>query len=284
VARASRALALALALMFALALACIPASAQTPSPVAEWQYSVGIPLQKVFEPEIPEWQVRLGGGAIMRPMYDGASRYHMLAGPSIDIRYRDLLFLSTGEGLGINLISSQHWRAGVALSYDLGRRSADDLDHLHGLPNINPAPEAKLFADYVVSKEFPLVIRVNVRRTLATDDGWTGDIGAYLPLPGSSETFFWFAGPTVSFADSRYMGRRFGISAEQSVSSGHPQYNPGGGIKSVGAGLSTVFYFSKHWFGTADVALSRLLGPAADSPLASSPLSVSVDASLNYEF
>jgi len=275
---------LAQALMFALALACIPASAQTPSPVAEWQYSVGIPLQKMFEPEIPEWQVRLGGGAIMRPMYDGASSYHMLAGPSIDIRYRDLLFLSTGEGLGINLISTQHWRAGVALSYDLGRRSADDLDHLHGLPNINPAPEAKLFADYVVSKEFPLVIRVNVRRTLAADDGWTGDIGAYLPLPGSSETFFWFAGPTVSFADSRYMGRRFGISAEQSASSGHPQYSPGGGIKSAGAGLSTVFYFSKHWFGTADVALSRLLGPAAGSPLASSPLSVSVDASVNYEF
>ncbi|WP_084085511.1 MipA/OmpV family protein [Cupriavidus sp. USMAA2-4] len=265
-------------------LAACAAHAQTPSPLAEWQYSAGVPLEKMFEPETAQWGIRLGAGAIMRPMYDGASRYHMLAGPSIDIRYRDLLFLSTGEGLGINLVSTPHWRAGIALSYDLGRRSEDDPGHLHGLPNLNPAPEAKLFAEYVVSKSFPLVLRVDARRTLAPDDGWTADIGAYLPLPGSSETFYWFAGPTVTLADSRYMARRFGIDAAQAASSGYAPYSPGGGIKSAGFGVSTVYYLNKHWFATADVALSRLLGAAANSPLAANPLGLAIDASLNYEF
>ncbi|MDC6128235.1 hypothetical protein PPH41_09675, partial [Burkholderia gladioli] len=73
--------------------------------------------------------------------------------------YRDLFFLSTGEGLGVNFLRGQNWRATLSVGYDLGRRSADDLGDLHGLDNINPAAKIKLSADYVLSKRFPLVLR-----------------------------------------------------------------------------------------------------------------------------
>jgi len=36
------------------------ASAQTPSPLGEWQYSAGVPLQKLFNPTVPTWQVSVG--------------------------------------------------------------------------------------------------------------------------------------------------------------------------------------------------------------------------------
>ncbi|WP_438501127.1 hypothetical protein, partial [Listeria monocytogenes] len=36
------------------------ASAQTPSPLGEWQYTAGVPLQKLFDPNIPTWQVSVG--------------------------------------------------------------------------------------------------------------------------------------------------------------------------------------------------------------------------------
>lgn len=120
------------------------------------------------------------------------------------------------------------WRAGVALTYNLGRREADDRSHLTGLGNINPAPEAKLFGEYVISKELPLVLRLDVRRSLGGSDGWIGDLDAYLSLPGSSEKFFWFAGPTVSFADSRYMNAWFGINQAQSAQAGRPPYSAHG--------------------------------------------------------
>jgi len=271
-------------LLLALAVLAAGARAQTPSPAPEWQYSAGIPLEKMFEPEIPEWAVRVGAAAIYRPRYDGASSYHVLAGATLDVRYRDLFFASTGEGIGINAVSTPHLRAGLAITYNLGRREADDHAHLHGMGNINFAPEAKLFVDYVVSKEFPLVIRANARRALGGSDGWIGDLGAYLPLPGSSEHFYWFAGPSVSFADSRYMDTWFGVSAAQSARSGFAQHHVGAGIKSYGAGLSAMWFLHKHWFITADASISQLVGAAADSPVVQRPTTFSADLSVNYQF
>lgn len=257
--------------------------AQTPAPLAEWQYSVGIPLEKLFEETVPEWQVRLGAAAMLRPRYDGSSNYIVIAGPSVDIRYRDIAFASIGEGLGVNVLRGKNWRAGIALSYNLGRRAQENQPLLAGMQNINPAPEAKLFADYAISKEFPLVLRVDARRSLGGSDGWIGDIGAYLPLPGSSETFYWFAGPTMSLADSRYMNAWFGVSAAQ-ARPGRPQFSPSGGIRSYGIGISTVWYFEKHWFTTADAAWLQLVGDAARSPLTQKATGGAFDLSINYEF
>lgn len=260
-----------------------PASAQTPAPLAEWQFSAGIPLQKLFQDDIPDWQVRLGAAAMVRPRYDGSFEYIVVGGPSIDIRYRDLAFASIGEGLGVNLLRGRNWRAGVALTYNLGRRGQEDSPHLDGMGNINPAPEAKLFAEYAVSKEFPLVLRIDARRSLGGSDGWVGDIGAYMPLPGSSEKFFWFAGPTVTLADSRYMNAWYGVSASQ-ARAGRPEYHARGGIKSYGFGVTSVWYFAKHWFASWDVVISQLTGDAADSPITRKKTNGVFDFSVNYEF
>ena len=276
---------LSLALLAVLALLCTPrAQAQTPAPLAEWQYSVGVPLEKMFEGEPEKWEVRVGAAASIRPYYEGTTNYFVLAGPVIDIRYRDLAFLSTGEGLGWNIIHTNNLRAGIALTYDFGRREKHDHDHLGGLGNIGMALETKLFAEYVVSKEFPLVVRANVRRQFGGANGVIGDIGAYMPLPGSNENFFWFAGPTVTFADSAYMSRWYGVSAEQSARSGLAQHRAGGGIKSYGGGISAMWFFDKHWFTTADVGVSALVGDARSSPVTSRSTSWTGDISINYQF
>ena len=197
--RICRALKLAAMLSTVISTTTIPiaARAQTPSPLAEWQYSVGLPLEKLYNAPIPEWQARLGVGVTVRPRYDGAANYHALVGPMIDVRYRDLFFLSTGEGVGVNLVRTTHWCAGLAITYDLGRRAEDNSGHLDGMGNINPAPEAKLFAEYAVSKEFPLVIRADVRRNLGGSDGWTVSLGGALgpPLKFSPLLFVLVPGP-----------------------------------------------------------------------------------------
>lgn len=259
------------------------AMAQTPAPLAEWQFSAGVPLEKLFEETIPDWEIRLGGAAMVRPRYDGSSEYIPIFGPSIDIRYRDLAFASIGEGLGINVLRGKNWRAGIALSYNLGRRAQEDSPHLDGMGNINIAPEAKLFAEYAISKEFPLVLRIDARRSLGGTDGWIGDIGAYMPLPGSSERFYWFAGPTMTLADSRYMNAWFGVSQSQ-ARAGRPEFHANGGIKSYGFGVSAVWYFTKHWFATSDVAISQLVGDAASSPITRKATNGVFDFSINYEF
>lgn len=266
------------------AFACPPAHAQTPSPLAEWQYSSGIVLEQMFEPALPKWRIRLGPSASFQPRYDGSDSYHTLAGPSIDIRYRDRFFLSTGEGIGVNVLTGPNWRVGVGAAYDMGRRAADDLGHLQGMGNINPAPSVRLLGEYAVSKSLPLVLRADLRRNFGGDNGWIGDLGAYMPMPGSSETFAWFAGPTMTIADSRYMNSWFGVNAAQSARSGYRQYHASAGIRSVGFGVSASYTIDKHWIVSADGAFQQLVGSAAHSPITQTRASGVFDLAVNYQF
>jgi outer membrane scaffolding protein for murein synthesis (MipA/OmpV family) len=257
----------ALAALLLCALGSGAAWAQTPAPLQEWQYSAGIVLVHMFEPNIPDWRVQTGLAAEPRPAYEGARNYRTLAGPVIDVRYKDVYFASVGEGIGANLIRGDHYRAGVSLGYDLGRHESDDYGHLRGLGNIHVAPVVKFFASYVVSKEFPLIIRADARRYAGGADGWVGDVEAYMPLPGSSQKFVWFAGPSVTFADQRHMQRTFGVDESQSLASGYSVFSAHGGLNAAGFGITATRFLSSRWLINGSLAVNRLLGSAGDSPI-----------------
>ncbi len=244
-----------------------PALAQTPSPLAEWQYSSGIQLQRLFEPTIPTWEVELGLGTSLQPAAPGLERYKIQAGPAIDIRYKDRFFLSSGEGIGANLFSFRHISVGAAITYDLGRSPHIDGRDLNGLGTIHPTPEIKIFATWVVSKSFPLTIRVDERKQLGASYGYIGDVGAYMPMPGSSEKFAWFFGPTLTWANTRYMNTYFGVSHTQAASTRYSYYKPHGGLDSTGAGLSADYFVNPHVIVNVAAAYSRLLSSASDSPI-----------------
>jgi outer membrane scaffolding protein for murein synthesis (MipA/OmpV family) len=257
---------LAAALAFCL-MYSVSARAQTPSPLQEWQYPGGVILRKEFAPNLPDWQFVTGVGTAVKPLSDGANSYHFQVGPAVDIRYRDLAFASVGEGLGVNVLRGDNYRAGIALTYDLGRSVGDYPSHLSGLGDIHPAPAIKLFGAYVVSKAFPLVLRADARRIIGGADGWVGDLSAYMPLPGSSKKLAMFAGPSLTFADASYMQTEFGVSGSQSLFSGYPRYDAHAGLKAAGFGVSATWFFADHWLMSIDTAADRLLGSAVESPI-----------------
>src|ERR1700682_2221465 len=78
--------------------------AQTPSPLQEWQYSGGIILARLFEPDLPRYRTILGLAAEVQPVYDGSRAYRVEGGPVINIHYLDIAFISTGEGVGYNVL------------------------------------------------------------------------------------------------------------------------------------------------------------------------------------
>jgi outer membrane scaffolding protein for murein synthesis (MipA/OmpV family) len=241
--------------------------AQTPSPLQEWQYSSGIPLYKMFEPTMPDWRIDTGLAIESRPLYEGSTTHRELAGPVIDVRYRDLLFASVGEGLGVNVVRGENYRAGVAIGYDLGRLAGDDLAHLKGLGDVSAAPVVKLFGSYVIAKSFPLVLRADLRQFVGGANGVAGDVEAYLPLPGSSEKFVMFAGPSFTFADRLHMQTLYGVSPNQAAASGYPDYLAHGGANSAGFGFSATRFITKQWLINVNLAGNRLLGSAKDSPI-----------------
>lgn len=258
------------------------ALSQTPSPLEEWQYSSGIDLQKLFEPDVPKWRVVLGAAAEARPLYEGAQSTLVQGGPVINIRYRDLAFASVGEGLGVNLLHGKNYRAGVLLGYDLGRRVSDDYTDLRGLGDIGRAPVVKVFASYAVSASFPLVLRGNVRQIVGGADGVLADLGAYLPLPGSSKKLILFAGPSITYADHRYMQKEFGVTAAQASASGYPRYDPSAGATAAGLGFSATVFITGHWLINADAAVNQLLGSARDSPITRRSVQRVLAVSINY--
>lgn len=261
------------ALLLVLCLA--PAAwAQTPLPLANWQYSTGEVLAPLGGP-IPEWRVTLGAGATLQPKFEGAKRYEGEPSAILDVRYKDIAFLSDGEGLGVNLLHGKGYRAGIAVSYDLGRDTHDD-PHLQHLPNISPAPEAKIFGQYFL---LPFVLTADLRKAIGGHEGVIGDLGAYVPLPVAKETYL-FIGPSLTAADGRYMTSYFGVGA----GTGLPTFQAHAGLKNATLGATAIRTFGAHWLVIAQSAYERLLGDAARSPVSETNNQFVFDLEVGYRF
>lgn len=244
------------------------AAAQTPSPLQEWQYSGGVILARLFEPNLPTFRTVLGLAAEVQPEYDGSRASQVEGGPVINIHYRDIAYISTGEGIGYNFLRGDHYQFGAGMTYDFGRKMKADLTNLHGMGDIGAAPVAKVYGTYVLSKKFPLILRVDARQFIGGAQGAVGDLAVYLPLPGSSKTFVMFAGPSITMATRHYMQTLYGVTESQSLASGHPQYEiPTNGTTAAGVGFSATKFLTPHWLLNLDTAISQIRGSPAHSPL-----------------
>jgi outer membrane scaffolding protein for murein synthesis (MipA/OmpV family) len=259
--------------------------AQTPSPLQDWQYSGGIILARLFEPDLPTWRTVLGAAAEWEPIYEGARAYRTSGGPVFDIRLRDEAYFSTGEGLGYNFLRGDHYQFGVALAYDLGRRANEDLTNLHGMGNISPAPVGKIYGSVVLSRKFPLILRATARQFIGGANGAVADLGVYMPLPGSSKTFVMFAGPSITLATRHYLQTEFGVTPDQSLASGHPAYDiHDSGTDKAGVGFSATKFVTTHFLVNLDMAISQLRGDPTRSPLTEERTQRVVALSFDYQW
>jgi outer membrane scaffolding protein for murein synthesis (MipA/OmpV family) len=261
------------------------AVAQTPSPLQEWQYSGGVVLARLFQPDLPRFRTVLGLASEVQPVYDGSHAYRVQGGPVINIQYRDIAFLATGDGLGYNFLRGDHYRVGVALAYDLGRKMRDDYSNLRGMGDIGAAPVGKLFASWVLSKKFPMILRIDARQFIGGVDGAVGDAGVYFPLPGSSKTFVMFAGPSITLATHHYMQNLYGVTPQQSLASGHPVYEIGHtGTSAAGVGFSATKFVTEHWMINLDAALNQIRGGPSRSPLVERRTQRALALSVDYQW
>jgi outer membrane scaffolding protein for murein synthesis (MipA/OmpV family) len=276
-----------LAVLAVLLIACNSRAvlAQTPSPLQEWQYSGGIILARMFEPDLPEWRTILGVASEVQPAYDGARAYRVSGGPVINIHYRDEAFISSGEGIGYNILRGMHYQVGVGMTYDLGRKEKDDLRNLRGIGDISAAPVGKIYASWVLSRKFPLIMRVDARQFIGGAQGLVGDAGVYMPLPGSSNTFVMFAGPSITMATHHYLQTLYGVSPAQAAASGHPVYNiPHAGTSAVGVGFSATKFITRHWLLNVDAAINQIRGSPAHSPLVETRTQRVIAVSVDYHW
>lgn len=273
-------------LLFALLLPAF-ASAQTPSPRMDWQYSTGEVLTSTsevlstFGDKPPEWRQAYGAGIDVQPTYLGSPRYKFMPSAIFDVRYKDVAFISAGEGIGVDLLRGEGFRAGVAVGYDLGRNTHDDV-RIRNLPNVSMAAEPKIFAQYFLK---PVVVTFDLRKGIGGNDGIVGDVGAYIPLPLNKEnSLILFAGPSVTMADSRYMNAYFGVSPDSSRLSGLSAFHADGGFANAGAGATMIYMIGEHWLLESNFAYQRFLGDAWHSPIPETRVQYVGDVNIGYRF
>jgi outer membrane scaffolding protein for murein synthesis (MipA/OmpV family) len=242
--------------------------AQTPSPLQEWQYSGGVILAKLFDPDLPKFRSIVGLASEWQPAYDGSRAYRLEGGPDINVYYRDVAYISTGDGLGFNFLHGAHYQLGVAMGYDFGRKESQDYANLHGMGAIGAAPVGKIYGSWVISRKLPLILRVDARQFIGGAQGAVGDITVYTPLPGSSKSFVMFAGPSLSLATRHYMQVLYGVTPQQSAASGHPVFEfTHNGTSAAGVGLSATKFLGDHWLVNVDGAFNQIRGSPARSPI-----------------
>lgn len=261
-----------------------PLHAQTPSPLQEWQYSGGIILARLFEPNLPQWRSVMGIAAEVQPVYDGSRAYRVMGGPDFLFYYRDIAFISSGEGIGYNFLRGDHYQFGLGLTYDLGRKEKEDLTNLYGMGDIRAAPVGKLYGSVVLSRKFPLILRVDARQFVGGAQGAVGDAAVYMPLPGSSKRFVMFAGPSITVATHHYLQTVYGVTQQQSLASGHPEYLiTHNGTAAAGVGFSATKFIGRHWLISIDGAISQLRGDGANSPIIEKRTERALAISFDYQ-
>jgi MipA family protein len=239
------------------------------------------------------WDVSLGLGIGVAPVYEGSRHYLPSPIPMLAIRWRDTVSLGI-DGLSLNNKTGD-FRYGAGLTYDPGREDdgknmfgMSSGDHrLEGLGKIKPTIGVKAFASYDVHPfhQIPLIVLdASVTKLLgSSNDGVLVQGGLAMPFQLGQN---WRMTPKVSstWANDRYMIDYFGVTPEQAARSRFSTFNAKAGMKDAGIGLNVKYSITKNWFLSGDGRVKILLSDAASSPISATNLNASIVTLVGYHF
>ncbi|MDO8418557.1 MAG: MipA/OmpV family protein [Rubrivivax sp.] len=254
----------------------------------------------VIEPELPVpetpealWEGAIGVIATYRPEYQGATERTVKLKPVVFLRYGRFTVSSGGgsfgtkragdiaRGLSLSLLDSDRVRVSLGLRYDGGRSEAES-GALAGLGDIPPTLRARIAAAWRLEGPWRLGVNWNV-------DAFGRGGGSYGELNGGWESevspgWVLTLGGSLSVAGDRYMQTYYGVSEEQAARTTYPVYSPSSGLREVVFAAGLRHQLSQEWILVGGVGLSRLLGPAAASPLTIDPVGWGINAGAVWRF
>lgn len=169
------------------------------------------------------------------------------------------------RGLDALLIKREHLRVNLALRFDAGRRESES-DQLQGLGDIPATVRARLNLRWEPAPYWAVNLGSSFD-ALNRVGGYvvTGNLSRTVLLGGQQRLIL---GASVTGAGDRYMQTWYGVTPAQAAASGYRAYAAGEGLRDVSASVTWRDDITPQWAGFASANVSRLLGPAADSPLA----------------
>ncbi len=228
------------------------------------------------EGDVPSrWGLLAGAGAFVTPKYSGDDNYRVLALPFLRASYGDDFYVSIPEGANYEFYKKDGLtlkaKAGIAFPREEDNKSIFAIsgaptDELRGLGDLNASVELGGALDY----EFgPLTISAGLRRGIGGHGSFVGDASV------SMTKVFKTPGPPIAailssnikLGEASLTQAYYGITPEQSLASGLPEFAAGGGIYSVGVNAITFVPTSRSSAFILYASLRELTGSAANSPL-----------------
>ena len=221
--------------------------------------------------------VYFGATALIVPRASGSDEYRALILPSVNITWSNGLFLSTRNGMGMNLSSTPGVQYGPLLALGIKPRRADD-------PNSKLGLKAELggFLNYGVTAGVSLGSRLMAG---GGDDGngVEGSFGATFSTPLAAHHGV-SLNVGASLANSAYMQSYFGLTPAQAHNSRYAPYDAKGGLKGISLGAVWNWEMNTKFSLATGLGFNRLMGSAAESPLTVRRNSGTFFSSLNYHY
>jgi outer membrane protein len=231
------------------------------APAAAQQTEDDSPVAATVAPEkIDRDHVTIGIGAAALADFQGSRHYQIQPAPIVDVE-QGRFFAKSGEGIGIKVINTPNFQAGVSVNW---MRGYDAEDVPEGIGELKSTFGGRAF----VSGQF-----AGFAATLAvTAPVFGGDAegvfaNARIAYPVRvSDTITISPAVGVSWADGKFMRRYFGVNEAQAVASGLPVYEPSSGFKDVDARLAASFRLTRRISLVGIGMITRNLDRATDSP------------------
>lgn len=229
----------------------------------------------------------IGVGARLRTAYHGADTSRGDVIPYLRW-YGRHLFVRTTQGMLEGGVRSQAFGPvvfGAQLAWEEGRVT-DESAFLksHNFEDIDPGASAGLHAeaDWMFGP-MPWNALLRYRQNFESDRGAQADLRITTGL-FSRGGFDLGAFAQITWADSKATQDYFGITAQQSATSGLPVYNPGSGLRSMSYGLLGSVDVGRPWIVLWGVQMQKLQGDSQDAPIVQDPTDWSANAGIAYRF
>ncbi len=212
------------------------------------------------------WIVTLKGTGIYTTKFEGSGKYGVSGMASLSIRRpgQPWKFGAPDDGFGFALINTPSFQFGPVARVR-GERDASEDHKFRGFRDVDYGIEPGAFVEF-----YPLEmirIRGELRHGFWGHHGFVGNVAAdYIQR---FDRMVVSIGPRTEIGDSRFMDTYYGVSAREAARNGRvTPYKAKGGVKSVGLASAITYDWTNHWSTTAFGRYDRLVGEAADSPVA----------------
>lgn len=205
-----------------------------------------------------------GAGIEHMPRWFGAARHKNEPIPYININWQDRIEFSTVNGLRLDVLHLEKWRAGIVGTMTWGR-SDSDLGPLSAhVTTLKNTLQAGVYAEYLPHPAISVGARL--RRDLQNTGVKYADVyvSADLPAPGPIEHSLTLSREAMNTAGMR---RFFGVDAAGAQGLGVQTYQPKGGTSRHVVGYEAFIPTSQSTGIALGANFSRLATGAADSPL-----------------